>query len=282
MKYPRFRAIDEFGPQLEFRYRYIQGSNDFFNPHCHEYYEIFLTVSGTVLHWLNGETRPLPEGSLVLIRPDDIHGYIYDGPDELNTVYVNLSFRKELLHDLLRYLSDDFPSQALLSSTSPPTILVTKAEKQRFLSQLEELNTISWKDQRTMNLRMRVILADILSRGFSDIPESPPLDEPLWLTHLITEMQQPENFTAGSERMIELGKHSREHVARSLQKYRGITISEFLNDLKINYASNLLIHTNSPVLDICYSCGFQSASNFYKAFSKKYTLTPLEFRNKYK
>jgi len=282
MEYPRFRVDDEFGPQLEFRYRYIHGRNDIFNPHCHEYYEIFLTISGTVIHWLNGETKPLPEGSLVFIRPNDIHGYIYETQDNLNTTYVNLSFRKELLHDLFQYLSNSFPSKALLSSELPPTVLVNAAEKQRILTQLEELNTISWKDQNTLNLRMRIILADTLSRAFSNIPEEAQPDEPIWLTHLLLEMQQPENFTAGSERMIELSKHSREHVARSLQKHRGITVSEFLNDLKINYASNLLIHTNSPILDICYTCGFQSSSNFYKTFSQKYTLTPMEFRSKYK
>lgn len=282
MEYPRFRADSEFAAQSEFRYWYVTGHNNYFNPHCHEYFEIFLTVSGTVIHWINGETKPLPEGSLVFIRPDDIHGYIYETPDSIDTIFVNLSFRRELLHDLFQYLSHAFPSETLLQSKTPPTVLINASKKKRFLSQLEELNTISWKDQNAMNLRMRIILADILTQGFSDIPDTPHLDEPSWLTHLILEMQQPEHFTAGSERMIELSKHSREHVARSLQKHRGITVSEFLNDLKINYASNLLIHTNSPILDICYTCGFQSSSNFYKAFSQKYTLTPMEFRSKYK
>ena len=282
MEYPRFTAEEEFGPQSEFHYYYVLGSNDIFNPHCHEFYEIFLTVSGTVIHWINGETKPLPEGSLVLIRPDDIHGYIYDTPDNVNTIYVNLSFRKELLMALFQYLSDSFPSKTLLSSSAPPTVVVNQSKKQRFLSQLEELNTISWKDQNALNLRMRIILADILTQSFSDLPDAPRLNEPSWLTQLISEMQQPDNFIAGADRMVELSKHSREHTARCLQKYRGITVSAFLNDLKINYASNLLIHTNKPVLDICYSCGFQSSSNFYKAFEKKHSLSPSSFRKLYK
>ena len=282
MEYPRFSVMDEFGPNLEFRYRYILGSDDIFNPHCHEYYEIFITISGTVIHWINGETRPLPEGSLVFIRPDDIHGYIYETPDNSNTTYVNLSFRKELLHDLLRYLSGAFPSQKLLQSNFPPTVIVSKLERQRILSQLEELNVINWKDQKALNLRMRIILADILSRTFSTIPSDIHPQEPSWLTHLIFEMQMPENFIAGSQRMVELSNRSREHVARYLQKYRGMTISEFINDLRINYASNLLIHSNAPILDICYTCGFQSSSHFYKVFAKKYNLTPIAFRKKYK
>lgn len=282
MEYPRFAAIDEFGPQMQFRYRYIFGTNDIFNPHTHEYYEIFITISGTVIHWFDGKTRPLPEGSLVFIRPDDLHGYIYETPDSNKTEYVNLSFRKELLHDLFSYLSDSFPSQMLLENKTPPTVIVNKAEKQRILSQLEELNAMSWKNQQALNLRMRIILADIFSRAFSQLPFLQQTQEPGWLTHLISEMQIPENFIAGSEQMTVLSRHSREHVARYLQKYRGITVSEFINDLRINYASNLLIHSNAPVLDICYNCGFQSASNFYKVFSQKYSISPMEFRKKYR
>ena len=285
MDYPRFSTLAEFGPDLQFRYRHILGANDIFNPHCHEYYEIFITISGTVTHWINGITKSLPEGSLVLIRPDDIHGYIYEAPESAETVYVNLSFHKDLMGDLCTYLSDAFPSKSLLETPLPPTVILNKIEKNKLLALIEELNTVTWKNTAAMNLRIRIVLAEIFSRGFSGFssaPEEEHTQEPLWLSQLISEMQQPENFTAGSEQMFLLSKHSREHVCRTLQKYRGVTVSEFLNDLRINYASNLLIHSNAPVMDICYACGFQSVSNFYKAFTRAYQLSPSQFRRKYK
>ena len=282
MEYPRFSEAAEFGPELLFRYKLVLGSNDIFNPHKHDYYEIFMTLSGTVTHWINNQTKELVEGSLVFIRPDDQHGYMYDTPKSNETVYINLSFRRSLLENLFEYLSDAFPSQMLLSAKEPPAVVLNKGERDRIAAQLEELNTVSWKNQQAMNLRMQVILADIFTRVFADLPHAQENREPQWLTHLIAEMQQPEHFIAGTERMVELSRHSREHLCRSLQKYRKITLSSFINDLRINYASNLLIHTNTPVLDICYSCGFQSASNFYKAFAAAYPLSPVQFRKKYR
>ena len=97
-------------------YRFVQGVNDSFSPHRHEFYEIFITVSGTVRHRINGHTIPLPEGSLVFIRPDDDHGYLYDGKKSDETAYINLTFTTETALQLFEYLSDGFPSKRLNNS----------------------------------------------------------------------------------------------------------------------------------------------------------------------
>ena len=95
-------------------------------------------------------------------------------------------------------------------------------------------------------------------------------------------MEQPDNFIAGIDRMTELSKKSREHLSRSLKKHFDITPSEYVNSLRINYAANLLINTNTQVIDICYNCGFMNLSHFYRIFKNAYTLSPREFRKKYK
>ena len=74
--YPRLTAESCVDAEAECLYRYVYGTDDIFYPHCHDFYEIFITVSGTVTHFINGITQKLPEGSLVFIRPDDVHAYI--------------------------------------------------------------------------------------------------------------------------------------------------------------------------------------------------------------
>ena len=280
--YPRFTESEEFGPRAQCRYYYVIGANDIFNPHRHEFYEIFITISGTVTHWINGRTMPLPEGSLVFIRPDDLHGYIYDDPKSSDTIYVNLSFNKALMQGLFSYLSDSFPSQKLLSAPMPPTVLLHKAEKDRLAAQIAELNTLDSQDKSALNLRMRAVLADVFVSYFSDIPGSHHSNIPFWLTQLLREMERPEHFKAGHKCMVALSERSGEHLSRSLKKYCGVTVSEYINGLRINYASNLLLNTNTPIIDICYSSGFQSLSNFYKAFDKVHNMSPSAFRKKYK
>jgi len=279
--YPKLKAELNIDMESECLYRYIYGGDDIFSPHSHDYYEIFLTISGTVTHKINGKTTKLPEGSLVFIRPDDIHGYLYETPQSTRTAYVNLTFTRETANSLFEYLSDSFPRESLLTSSMPPTVQLATTEKKQILSQISELNLVNWSDKKALKLRMRAILADIFVRYFSDMPDKQQPRIPLWLSELMETMKNPDNFIVGAERMIQLCTRSREHLMRCIKQYCGITISEYINELRLNYAANMLLRTNTPILDICYLCGFHSSSYFYKAFNKKYGLSPTEFRKQF-
>ncbi len=78
--------------------------------------------------------------------------------------------------------------------------------------------------------------------------------------------------------MVELSGKSREHLARSLKKYYGQSTTEFINDLRLNYAANMLLGSTMPIVDLCYECGFQNISWFYIVFRKKYGVTPRQYR----
>ena len=91
-------------------------------------------------------------------------------------------------------------------------------------------------------------------------------------------MKKPQNFIAGSTRMYELCGKSREHLSRTLKQYYNITISEFVNDLRLEYSANLLLTSNLSVVDIAYESGFENISWFYKAFERKFSTTPLKYR----
>lgn len=277
-EYPRLPVAYNVDPVAECFYQYVYGSKDIFYPHCHEFYEIFITISGTVTHLINGVTQKLPEGSLVFIRPDDVHGYIYDDAKSVESSYVNLAFSHETARSLFDFLSDSFPSRELLSSDMPPTVTLSAIEKKRLLSEISELNSVNWQDKNALKVRMRAILADIFVRHFYSLPDNKQNELPPWLSRLFSDMERPENFVSGMDRMIELSGRSREHLARSVKRYCGITLADYISELRLNYASTLLARTNTPIIDICYVCGFGSVSYFYRVFKAKYKLSPSQFR----
>lgn len=269
--------------EAECLYRYVKGDFDIFFPHGHDYYEIFITAKGTVTHYINGKTQLLPEGSLVFIRPEDIHGYKYDTPSARLAEYINLTFSRKTASLLFTYLDNGIDREKLLGSPMPPRVLLSATEKESLVSLIGELNLNKWNDKRALKLKMRVILAEVFSKYFSadyskneDAPKAP-----LWLTRLADEMAAPENFTAGIERMVELAGRSREHICRCFKKHFNITPSEFINNLRINYASNLLINTNADIIDVCFSSGFGSLGYFYEVFAKKAGISPKKFRERY-
>lgn len=281
-KYKRLTIENNIDSEAGCLYRFVYGTNDIFNPHCHDYYEIFMTVSGTVTHWINGVTKELPEGTLVFIRPDDIHGYIYETPKSTQTSYINFAFTKETADAMFSYLTDSFPSEYLKTCTMPPTVMVSNTEKKRLVALFSELNTMDWQDKHILKIRSRVILADIFTRLFYNVQSKEKETMPSWLMSLTRAMEKPENFSAGIRRLAEISQKSDKHISRNLKKYFDMTPSEYINNLRLNYASNLLINTNTAIIDICYICGFQNLSYFYRVFKKNYNLSPGDFRKHYK
>lgn len=279
IRLPAFAHVDRDAECL-YMYRYGESDTDIVY-HTHSFYEIFLVISGTITHYINGKTELLPEGTLIFIRPDDAHTHLYDSPESRNIEYVNLTFTKKTGELLFTYLSDTFKSQDLLSCDMPPKVTLSSFEKKRLLNQIKELNTLNWKDKNALKHRMRALMADIFVRYFSGDIDNVETNLPLWFSLLLSEMERYENFYVGLDKMVEISGKSREHIARNFKKYLGISSTEYINELRINYAVSLLLRTNTPVLDICFNCGFQSVSHFYKAFKKIYGISPLEFKKKH-
>ena len=58
------------------------------------------------------------------------------------------------------------------------------------------------------------------------------------------------------------------------------TFSEYLNELRTDYASKLLIEGSLSISEICYEVGYNNLPYFIKQFKKFYTLSPKQFRIK--
>ncbi|MBQ8525765.1 MAG: helix-turn-helix domain-containing protein [Clostridia bacterium] len=61
-------------------------------------------------------------------------------------------------------------------------------------------------------------------------------------------------------------------------KTENITLHKYIDRVRIKYAKEMLLHTNKPVYEIAYSCGFNDASYFCKFFVRHTNMTPKEYR----
>ena len=65
---------------------------------------------------------------------------------------------------------------------------------------------------------------------------------------------------------------------RYFKKSTKKTYTEFLNEVRIGYACNLLQDTQKTVQEICYESGYNSIANFHRQFFKIKSYTPLQYR----
>ena len=61
----------------------------------------------------------------------------------------------------------------------------------------------------------------------------------------------------------------------------GKTLSDFIIDIRLGYATRMLVDTAKTVAEVCYDCGFNNLSNFNRMFKRKKGCSPKEFRENY-
>ncbi len=66
------------------------------------------------------------------------------------------------------------------------------------------------------------------------------------------------------------------HFFKKTTNYR---FSDYLNKLKVGYASKLLVETNQQVSKIAYQTGYNSLSNFNKRFKEVQGIAPSQYRS---
>lgn len=74
---------------------------------------------------------------------------------------------------------------------------------------------------------------------------------------------------------------SKATLYRNFKDILNSTPSEFIRTIRLEYASKLLLTTKYTVMEVMYNSGFNNKSYFYREFSKKYEMSPIEYRNKH-
>ena len=69
-----------------------------------------------------------------------------------------------------------------------------------------------------------------------------------------------------------------EHLSRTVRKMLGCTPTQYVNQPRLTYAANLLLHTDQPILEISHTIGIDNLSYFYQIFRKRFGVTPARFR----
>jgi hypothetical protein len=62
----------------------------------------------------------------------------------------------------------------------------------------------------------------------------------------------------------------------------GKTLSDYIIDIRLGFATRLLVDSSQTIAEICYDCGFNNLSNFNRMFRKKKECSPKEFRENYR
>ncbi len=243
--------------------------------HTHEFTEISLVRQGEIEHVINDHVELLTVGTLLLIRPDDCH--CFAGKREDGCELVNLAFPNKWLKDTARFL--DLSMEDLLAAPMPPRRMLSAQRTEQVATAMLDLIRFTTSEPTAARQRTRAIIADLLAREFAQPPAvTAPDQTPAWFQRLLSELNKPNVFLQGIPAFRRLTAKSQAQVCRAFRRYLGIRPTDHLNELRLQYAADLLIHTDREILDIADAASFESVSHFYRLFRQRFHTSPRRFR----
>ncbi len=72
---------------------------------------------------------------------------------------------------------------------------------------------------------------------------------------------------------------SRVHLHRKMKELTGQTPHDFIRNIRLKQAANLLTNQNVNITEVMYACGFNNAASFSTIFKKFYGMSPREYMN---
>jgi AraC family cel operon transcriptional repressor len=245
--------------------------------HSHDFYELFMVNRGSAIHRINGATQPISKGTLVFIRPDDVHAYEHMSRD---FQIINMLIPAAVIGEVFDYLGPGFDPSRLTEPRISVACQLSLNDYAMIVVQLEQLVLSKHRLGGGSEALFRYTLLSVIFHCFPPHPESEKTEMPVWLRGLCLEMMKKQNFTEGMPALRKLANKSPEHLARSLKKYLHKSPTEFINDLRLEYAARTIMSTRTKIVDICEAAGFESLSHFYHLFTDRFGMAPQEFRRK--
>ena len=74
---------------------------------------------------------------------------------------------------------------------------------------------------------------------------------------------------------------SRVHLHRKMKELTGQTPHDFIRNIRLKQAANLLTTQNMNITEVMYACGFNNPASFSTIFKKFYGMSPREYMNEH-
>jgi AraC family cel operon transcriptional repressor len=239
--------------------------------HDHDFCEVFWVEEGRGVHLVNGRRRTLEAGLLLLVRPEDAHGFTIDEGQAFRL--TNVAFARSTWG----YVAGRYGHEALLDEPIEARELLLDAEGARelALTARELLSGARGKMAIERFLLNLLYLIDAYKRAAT------PLGAPPWLEAACAAIRSPRHFAKGPSSLVRLAGRTPEHVAREARRWLGKTPTDIVNDARAAHAAARLAETDVPILDILLECGLENISHFYRLFRARYGATPGQYRRRH-
>lgn len=246
--------------------------------HLHEFAEVILLVKGYLLHEVNGSHHILPPGSLVFVRPYDLHRLLPVNSER--TIFASLVLASSVIRELMSYLCTPAILHRFNTAPEAPCFQLPPDEARHLMLQMEGISNEQAVSPDTSTLMARVLAAQLFA-GYLLNPRTQERARPLpppWLQKLREEAENWSSLARAPHRLHARCPCHPSHLCKSFRRYYGETPTDFINRLRLRQAVRLLDEPGAKIAAVAAELGFDSLSHFHRLFKRHYGLTPAGYR----
>ncbi len=235
--------------------------------HRHETYEIYLVDKGRTNVIYDGDLFSAGRGNAVLFTPNSLHRAC--GGEEFSrwTVYFSRGY-------LLRYFTPA-AVDSMLKCFERKFLELDRKQYDHVVSLMRELIQI-----RDTGSDSFILLGHVLFI-LNNLASAPP-DKQICSNNVVGKALSFINYGFAKinsiDDVVNISYVTKEYLCTAFKKTTGMTITEYINSVRINHACDLLADDSRSITDISFECGYNSSTYFERVFKKATDKTPLEFR----
>ncbi len=270
--------------------------------HTHDYIEILFCLKGNFRQILLGEPQTFSAGEVVITDKNLEHADMLEGT--AHTAVLFLSLQSDYLDHLLSShdSQDDlqrFFFHALQKQRKNQSYIHLQPNKDASsVWSLEAAGDSAWI------LQLSRLLETLIEEDYFPGPGSPEIIRgslirllSLLCRQYSTRLHNSDQESKERALLYELERYLRLHFATVtaaqledvfhyhrnfynllLQKYRGTTFREYLQDVRMGHAAELLRNTPLSVKEIALATGYHNSSHFYHLFERHFGVSPAMYR----
>lgn len=290
MQHDEFMSLKETGRRGDFLLPYFVCNTvlpDFYTSfpmHWHDEMEIVYIEDGEVDECIDLENYNVKKGDIILINPCVLHSFKQHDEKKVSmkTILFNFSMLTSNTTDAcsIKYFTPFLEGHYI----SPLVISPDMTHYNELLEVIKSLIELYNNKSDFFEIKLKSELYQLFYVLFTyffeleshepSIKDNTTRNIKAILDYISENYMNPITIDELAD-SVNLSKH---YFMRFFKKYMGMTCIEYINDYRLNVATNLLITTSMQITEISASIGITNLSYFNRIFKKKYNMTPKEYR----
>ena len=233
--------------------------------HWHDYFECEIILSGEGEHRFNDSVYRLSPGSAYLLSYFDSHAFTAHSEMKVFSIRFNENMFSEDITELL------------LTGEKCKCVF-DKDELQYIRQRIERIEKekpdLAFYGHMMSALVSELILLIIRKANIHPEKNSPSLVQKTQ-THIIRRFREHISLKSIAKELSVTPKY----LGVVFKEHTGMFFNDYLNNLRLKYACNLLIVSDLSVKEIAFASGYASVEYFLDVFKRNTGMTPTAYRN---